>query len=75
MAMQGSDGGSEGRSLYLPTGYSVDGLTDPDFAILRRPDGSEVAAFGERADPLEVERAAWEDFRGRGSRRGLGEGR
>ena len=24
--------------------------------------GSEAAAFGERADPREVERAAWEDF-------------
>jgi len=33
--------------------------------ILRRKDGSEVAYFGERASVEEVERAAWEDRRGR----------
>ena len=42
--------------------------TDPELVILRRPDGSEVAVFGELADPREVERAAWEDFKGRGER-------
>ena len=64
--MQGRDGDRERRSPYLPTGYRLDDETDPDFAVLRREDGSEVAAFGERADPKEMERAAWEDFRGRG---------
>ncbi len=60
-----SDGQPEGRAPYLPSNYSLD-ESDPDFAILRRPDGSEVAAFGEKADPREVERRAWEDFRGQG---------
>ena len=59
-----SDGRREGRAPYLPSGYRLDETTDPDAAILRRPDGSEVAAFGERADPKEVERVAWEDFGG-----------
>ncbi len=58
------DGGREGRALYLPSGYALDEATDPDAAILRREDGSEVAAFGERASVEEVERAAWEDFGG-----------
>ncbi len=54
------------RSLYLPSGYRLDETTDPDFSVLRRPDGSEAAAFGEKADPREIERAAWEDRRGPG---------
>ncbi len=59
------DGPERKRPPYLPSGYTVNEAGDPDFTILRRPDGSEVAAFGERADPREIERAAWEDFRGR----------
>ena len=58
-----SDGRREGRAPYLPSGYRLDEATDPDTAILRREDGSEVAYFGERAGVEEVERAAWEDFR------------
>ena len=46
----------------------MDELTDPDAVILRREDGSVVAAFGERASVEEVERAAWEDFRKREER-------
>jgi len=52
-----SDGQREDRTPYLPDGYSLD-ESDLDVAILHRPDGSEVAAFGGRADPREVERAA-----------------
>ncbi len=56
----------EGRHApYLPSGYRVD-ETDRELAVLRRPDSSEVAVFGERADPREIERAAWEDHRQRG---------
>ena len=50
---------------YLPDGYTLDETTDPDLVIVRREDGSEVAYFGERASVEEVERAAWEDRRGR----------
>ena len=63
MTMRGGDGNGEGRSPYLPSGCRLD--EEADFAVLRREDGSEVAAFGERADPREIERAAWEDFRER----------
>ncbi len=61
------DGGREdpSRGLYLPSGYRLDETTDHDAVILRREDGSEVTAFGEKPDPREVERAAWEDRRGR----------
>lgn len=45
----------------LPDGYWLDEATDHDLVILRREDGSEAAAFGERASIEEVERAAWED--------------
>ena len=61
--MRGSDGNRERRSPYLPTGYRLD--EDADFLVLRREDGSEVAVFSAtRADPAEVEHAAWEDSRG-----------
>jgi hypothetical protein len=37
---------------------------DPDVLLLRRADGSTVAAFsGPGADPAEVEREAVEDYR------------
>ena len=61
-----SDGQREGRAPYLPSGYVLD-ETGREFVILRRPDGSEVAAFSATgADPREIERMAWSDFRGRG---------
>ena len=53
-AVQGSDGDSESRSPYLPSGNHVD-ESDREFLIVLREDGSEVAVFGERA--------AWEDIR------------
>lgn len=38
----------------------------PEFVVVRGEDGSEVAAFSAAgADPKEVERVAWEDFRDR----------
>ncbi len=40
-------------------------LLGTQFVLLRKKDGSEVVVFGERANPKEMERAAWEDFRGR----------
>ncbi len=58
------NGPEEKRPPYLPDGYSLDETTDPGAVILRRPDGSEVATFGERANAAEeVEKAAWEDHR------------
>jgi hypothetical protein len=42
--MRGRDGERERRSPYLPTGYRLD-ESDPDLAVLRREDGSEVAVF------------------------------
>ena len=65
-----SDGQPGGRAPYLPSGYRLD-ESDPDFAVLRREDGSQVAAFGERADPREIERVAWEDRRQRGGKGAL----
>jgi hypothetical protein len=63
--MRGGDGDRERRSPYLPTGYRLD-ESDPDFAVLRREDGSEVAAFSATgADAKEIERVAWEDYRQR----------
>ncbi|MDP8973702.1 MAG: hypothetical protein M3N45_11155 [Actinomycetota bacterium] len=65
--MEEHGGGRELRSPYLlPSGYRLD-ESDPDFAVLRRANGSEVATFyADSADPREIERAAREDFRGRG---------
>ena len=67
MAMRGGDGGPKHRrSPYLPSGYALD-ETGRDFAMLRREDGTEVAVCSATgADPKEVERAAWEDFRDQG---------
>ena len=44
--MGGRDGDRERRRLYLPSGYYFDETSERDFAVLRRGDGSEVAAFG-----------------------------
>ena len=57
------NGPEQQRAPYPPSGYSLD--QDPDALTLRGPDGSMVAVFGERADPREIEWAAWEDFGGR----------
>jgi hypothetical protein len=70
--MRGRDGDRGRRSPYLPDDYYLD-ETDPDEVVLRRRDGSEVAVFSAtEADPKEVERVAWEDFRRRKSTAGLG---
>ncbi len=45
----------------LPPGYRLQ--MDPDALLLRRADGSTVAAFsGPGADPVEVEREATRDY-------------
>ena len=60
------DGEPNRRSPYLPSSYRLDDVSDPDEALLRREDGSEVAVFNATgADPKEVELRAWEDFRRR----------
>jgi hypothetical protein len=62
----GGDGDRERRSPYLPTGYRLDELAERGFVILRRADGSEVAVYSAtEADPREMEKRTWEDFRGR----------
>jgi hypothetical protein len=46
--------------LWLPFGYALE--RDADALILRKSDGSFVAAFNTRGvDLFEVELAAWED--------------
>ena len=48
--------------VSLPPGYRV--WVDPDLLVLRRADGSVVAAFSALgADPAEVEKEASEDYR------------
>jgi hypothetical protein len=48
---------------YLPSSYRLD-ETDRDLLVLRRGDGSVVAAFSAtEADPAEVKRRAWDDHR------------
>ena len=60
-----SDGQREERAPYLPSGYHLDEAMR-ELVVLRREDGSEVAAFGATgAGPKEIERAAREDFGGR----------
>ena len=45
---------------WLPFGYHLE--HDADLLIVRRSEGSFVAAFSAgNADPFEVERAVWED--------------
>jgi hypothetical protein len=52
--------GDEQERSKLPFGYFLD--RDTDLLILRRPDGSFVAAFkAVGADLFEVELAVWED--------------
>ena len=59
------NGGDEGRALYVPDGYHLD-ETDRELVVLRREDGSEVAAYSATgADPKEIERTAWEDHQER----------
>ncbi len=54
----GKTGGHDG--LGLPFGYRLE--RDDDLLILRRADGSDVAAFGGVGlDLLGVEMAVWED--------------
>ncbi len=56
-------GTMQNRRLRLPPGCLLD-ISDSDVLILRRPDGSPVAAFSARgADPTELRRAAEEDRR------------
>jgi hypothetical protein len=48
------------KGSWLPFGYDLE--CDADVLILRRSDGSFVAAFGaESVDLFEVEWAVWED--------------
>ena len=50
----------ERQGSGLPFGYYLE--RDPDLLILRRPDGSFVAAFSTRGvDLLEIELTLWED--------------
>jgi hypothetical protein len=45
--------------LRLPFGYRLE--RDADLLIVRRSDGSFLAAFNAGVDPFEVEWAVWED--------------
>ena len=50
---------------YLPSDYRLN-ETDRELLVLRRGDGSVVAAFSATgADPAEVKRRAWDDHRER----------
>ena len=50
------------QRLHLPPGYSLD-MSDSDVLILRRSDGTSVAAFSAHgADPKELRKAAEEDL-------------
>ena len=58
------------RNLYLPRGYKLDEVTEPEVVVLRRPDGSVVAVFSAWGASRElIERAAWEDYERRDPRR------
>ena len=62
MAVADSGHGKTGEhdGLGLPFGYHLE--RDDDLLILRRPDGSDVTAFGAAGlDLFEVEVAVWED--------------
>jgi hypothetical protein len=57
-------GKMQDKPLRLLPGYVLDS-SDPDVLLLRRSDGSSVAAFSARgADPKAVRKAAEEDKRG-----------
>jgi hypothetical protein len=46
----------------LPPGYHLDEASDPDVVILRRRDGTEVAAFSaDGATAKAIEETAWRD--------------
>lgn len=50
------------KRLRLPPGYILD-MSDTDVLVLRRSNGSSVAAFSARgADPTELRKAAEEDL-------------
>jgi len=56
----GHEGIGGHNGFWLPFGYYVE--RDADVLILRRADGSDVAAFSAiGVDLFEVELAAWED--------------
>jgi hypothetical protein len=57
------------QTSWLPPGYSLDLVDDPDVIILRRSDGTIVARFTHAADTEEIRRAAQEDARVRGRSR------
>ncbi len=57
----GNKSTDERNGFGLPFGYHLQ-RDDDDLLILRRADGSDVAAFGAvDVDPFEVEFAVWED--------------
>jgi hypothetical protein len=66
MAMGDRDGPREHRRPYLPSGYTLDELAERDFAVLRRPDGSEEQPSGRWG------RTRWRSRRGPGRTLGGG---
>lgn len=48
--------------MKLPEGYRLE--RDPDIWTLIGPGGEVVARFGPGADPVEVEKEAWEHHEG-----------
>ena len=63
-----SRGGEERRGgLRLPPGYRLE--DDPDFRLLKRPDGTLAAFVWMSAGEEEIERTAWEDYFEREERR------
>jgi hypothetical protein len=57
------------ETSWLPPGYRLDLVADPDVIILRRPDGTVVARFTYAADTEQIRRVAEEDARARGESR------
>jgi hypothetical protein len=53
----------EDETLWLPPGYRLDLVSDPDVIILRRSDGTVVSRFTHTANTKEIRRAAEEDHR------------
>jgi hypothetical protein len=56
---KGGGARDEQKESWLPFGYHLQ--RDADLLIVRRSDGSFVAAFNVGVDPFEVEWAVWED--------------